>query len=61
MEGGFVLVTPEKFSSPARHPVHPERKHIAVCVTITVADVDEALREVERAGGARYLYVPYRP
>ena len=53
--GSLVKVDPENFLSPALHPNNPEKKRLAVRVTITVESVDKMLEEVEKNGGKLYL------
>ncbi|KAF2190349.1 hypothetical protein K469DRAFT_699966 [Zopfia rhizophila CBS 207.26] len=53
--GSLVKVEKENHLSPAMHPDNPEKKRIAVRVTITVKNVDETLETVKKAGGAVYL------
>ncbi|CZR64492.1 uncharacterized protein PAC_14390 [Phialocephala subalpina] len=53
--GSFVKLTTENFLSPAIHPDNPSKERLSVRITINVESVDEALKEVERAGGALYI------
>lgn len=52
--GGFVKVTSENLLSPALHPDNASKERMAVRVTVSVASIDEALKEIEKAGGAVY-------
>jgi uncharacterized protein len=56
--GGFMKVTQENFLSPALHPDNASKERTSVRVTISVASIDEKLKEIEKAGGA--LYSPKR-
>jgi predicted enzyme related to lactoylglutathione lyase len=53
--GSFVKLTTENFLSPAIHPDNPSKERLSVRVTINVESIDEALKEVEKAGGALYM------
>jgi uncharacterized protein len=52
--GGFSKVTQENLLSPALHPDNSSKERRAVHVTISVASIDEKLKEIEQAGGALY-------
>ena len=52
--GGFVKICPEKLLSPALHPDNASKERMSVRVTISVASIDEKLKEIEKAGGAMY-------
>jgi predicted enzyme related to lactoylglutathione lyase len=53
--GSFVKIEPENFLSPAIHSGSPDKRPVALRVTLNVESVDEALKEVEKAGGSLYL------
>ena len=53
--GSMVKVERENHLSPAMHADNPEKKRMAVRVTITVNNVDDALETIKKAGGAIYL------
>jgi uncharacterized protein len=53
--GSFVKLEPKNFLSPAIHPDNPDKGRVALRVTLNVESVDEALKEVEKAGGSLYL------
>lgn len=51
--GGFCQVSEDCHASPAKHPSNGKGK-MSVCVTITVDDIDEAFKLIEKAGGEVY-------
>jgi len=53
--GSFVKLAPENLLSPATHPDNPSKERLAVRITINVDSIDEALKEIEKAGGASYI------
>jgi predicted enzyme related to lactoylglutathione lyase len=52
--GGFSKVCQENLLSPALHPDNASKERMSVRVTISVASIDEKLKEIEKAGGALY-------
>jgi hypothetical protein len=48
-------LAPENFLSPGIHPDNPDKGRIALRITTSVESVDEALKEVGKAGGSLYI------
>ncbi|KAH8805377.1 hypothetical protein F5884DRAFT_754948 [Xylogone sp. PMI_703] len=52
--GGFAKVALENLLSPALHLENASQERMCVRVTISVASIDEKLKEIEKAGGSLY-------